>query len=476
MVLNQSATAMAKMIRERKISSVELITEHIKRIEEVNPVINAVVELLSGSALREARAADSRLAAGEPCGALHGVPISIKDSIDVQGTKCTAGTLGRKNAAAAARDATLVRRLRTAGAIPIAKTNLPDLLWAFESDNLIYGRSNNPYDLERTPGGSSGGEAALIAACGSPLGLGSDAAGSVRLPAAFCGIAGIKPTSGRLPRTGHVPPAGGWIEAIWQIGPMARSTEDLALAMNLCAGEDEADFTSPPMPLLNSDDARKKRLAFFTYNGFARCSNEVQQAVRRCADFLSRNGMEVEEQCPPGVDRAYELEMALLGADGGNGTDDYLRDVGSTAVHPLLVNGFLNRMRPFRATAAELASRWAEWDEYRARMRRFFEQYDAILCPVYTQPALPHGESVRDGNFEGFSYTMAWNVAGAPAATVRCAEAHGLPINVQVVTKPWRDLLAIDICRTIESEFGGWKPAKLATSPERIENQPVTAR
>ena len=140
---------------------------------------------------------------------------------------CTAGTLGLKSAPASTRDATLVARLRAAGAIPIARTNLPDLLFAFESDNLIYGRTNNPYDLSRTSGGSSGGEAALIAACGSPFGLGSDAAGSVRLPAHFCGIAGIKPTSGRLPRTGHVPPAGGWIETLWQIGPLARRVEDL---------------------------------------------------------------------------------------------------------------------------------------------------------------------------------------------------------------------------------------------------------
>ncbi len=476
MVLNQSAATMAKMIRERRISSVELITEHIHRIEQVNPQINAVVELLSDSALRDARTADQRLAAAEPCGPLHGVPISIKDSIDVQGTKSTAGTLGRKNAAAADRDSTLVHRLRAAGAIPVAKTNLPDLLWAFESDNLIYGRTNNPYDLERTPGGSSGGEAALIAACGSPLGLGSDAAGSVRLPAAFCGIVGIKPSSGRLPRTGHVPPPGGWIEAIWQIGPMARYTEDLALAMNLLAGEDEADFTCPPIPLLEPHDMRKKHVAFFTYNGFARCSKEVENAVRQCASFLSRSGMEVEEQSPPGVERAYELEMALLGADGGKGTDDYLRALGSTATHPLLETGFLNRMRPFRASAAELATRWAEWDEYRTAIRRFFERYDAILCPVYTQPALRHGESARDGNFEGFSYTMAWNLAGAPAATVRCAETSGLPINIQVVTKPWQDLLAIEICRVIESEFGGWKPPQLVTSQAQTENQPAMAR
>ncbi|HEX4809808.1 MAG TPA: amidase family protein, partial [Bryobacteraceae bacterium] len=187
---------MAKSIRSREISSVELVTAHLERIEQVNPAINAVIELLANSAMRQAKEADRQLAAGEDLGPLHGVPFSIKDSINVAGTKCTAGTLGRRNAVPAERDATLVARLRAAGGIPIAKTNLPDLLFSFESDNLIYGRTNNPYDLTRTPGGSSGGESALIAACGSPLGLGSDCAGSVRLPAAFCGITSIKPTSG----------------------------------------------------------------------------------------------------------------------------------------------------------------------------------------------------------------------------------------------------------------------------------------
>src|SRR5581483_10595303 len=181
MLLNQSAVSMAKRIRNRQVSSVELMEAHLAQIRRINPQINAVVEVLAGEAMAAAQQADAKLSAGKPCGPLHGVPFSIKDSIDVQGTKCTAGTLGRKNAAPAEHDATLVARLRAAGAIPIAKTNLPDLLFAYESDNYIYGRTNNPYDLARTSGGSSGGEAALIAACGSPLGLGSDAAGSVRL-------------------------------------------------------------------------------------------------------------------------------------------------------------------------------------------------------------------------------------------------------------------------------------------------------
>lgn len=444
------------MIRAKEISSVELLAAHVQQIEQINPALNAVVELLADSALFSARQADERMAAGEPCGPLHGVPFSIKDSIDVRGTKTTAGTFGRRDAMPAGQDATLVQRLRAAGAIPLVKTNVPDLLFSFESDNLIYGRSNNPYDVTRTPGGSSGGESALIAACGSPLGLGSDCLGSVRIPAAFCGITSIKPTSGRLPRTGHVPPAGSWFEALWQMGPMARYTEDLALAMQLLAGEDTCDFTSPPVPLLEPGDAKNTRIAFFTDNGFAPCAAEVQNAVRASAEFLSREGMHVEEHRPPGVEQVYELELALLGADGADGIDNYLKEAGSTKVHPFLT-AFVDHMRPYRATGTEFAARWALWDEYRANLRRFFLEYDAILCPVYTQPALKHRESIDEANFRGFSYTMAWNVAGAPSATVRCAGHNGLPINVQVVTKPWRDLLAIEICRIIESQFGGWQ-------------------
>jgi amidase len=458
-LVQQSAREMASAIRLRQISSFELVTAHVEQIQRVNPQINSAIEILAETALDSARAADEAFVRGETIGPLHGVPISIKDSMDVRGTRSTAGTWGRRNAPLADCDATLVRRLRNAGAIPIAKTNLPDLLFAYESDNLIFGRTNNPYDLDRTAGGSSGGESALIAACGSPLGLGSDAAGSVRVPAAFCGIASIKPTSGRLPRTGHVPPAGGWVEALWQIGPMARFTEDLALAMEIMAGEDGEDFTSPPVPLIPADYG-KLRIAYFTDNGIAVCSSEIVNAVRSCAGFLSEAGHDVVEARPPGIDLAYELEMALLGADGGDGIDAYLASAGSTQIHPLLEAGFLSRMRRYRCNASEFASRWAQWDEYRSAIANFFQRYDAVLCPIYTQAALKHGDSAKPGHFEGFSYTMAWNVSGNPAATVRVAEADGLPINVQVVTAKWRDLLAIEICRILEKEFGGWQAPK----------------
>src|SRR5580698_6338773 len=263
-VLALSGVAQAALIRARKISPEELFSLHLERIAEVNSAVNAVVEVMPPSTPMP--------------GPLSGVPFSIKDSIEVAGTVCSAGTWGYRNAPKSTRDATLVARLRAAGAVPIARTNLPDLLFAFESDNYIHGRTNNPYDHSRTSGGSSGGEAALIASCGSPFGLGSDAAGSVRLPAHYCGIASLKPTSGRLARTGHVPPPGGWIETLWQIGPMARRVEDLCAMIPILLGADGDDRTVVPMPYA-SDSLENLRIAYFTNNGFAEPDAETQNVV-----------------------------------------------------------------------------------------------------------------------------------------------------------------------------------------------------
>ena len=449
---------MAGLIRRREVSSVELVEAHLEHIGRVNRDLNAVVEVLAASARAAAAKADEATRRGEASGALHGVPFSVKDSIDVAGVRTTAGTWGRRNAPAAQRDATTVARLRSAGGIPIAKTNLPDLLFSFETDNLIYGRAQNPYDLQRSPGGSSGGEAALLAACGSPLGLGSDALGSVRVPAAFCGVTSLKPTSGRLPRTGHVPPAGGWVEALWQIGPMARQVEDLELAMELLAAPDGDDFTCPPVPLLPPRHLAGLRIAFFTQNGFAECSEEVAQVVRHSARELETLGAAVEEARPPGVAEAHELELAILGADGAKGIDDYLAAEGSTQVHPFLT-AFLAQMRPHATSVDGLARRWAQWDEYRRGLLRFFGRFDAVICPVYSHVAVEHGASKQDQMFRGFSYTMAWSAAGLPAGTVRCGEHDGLPVNVQVVGRAWEDMTVLSICKALEGAMGGWQAA-----------------
>jgi amidase len=470
-ILTLSARDQAGLVRERTISSRELISAHLERISVVNPVLHAAVEVEAERALEDAAAADRELAAGSSRGPLHGVPFSIKDSIEQAGCRCTAGTVGRRNAPLSTADATLVERLRNAGAIPIARTNLPDLLFAFESANLLFGRTNNPYDVTRTPGGSSGGEAALLAACGSALGLGSDAAGSVRLPAAFCGIAAIKPTSGRLPRTGHFPPAGGWLETVWQIGPMARRVEDLIEAMRLLTGPDGIDPTVPDVPYRDPQQVKlaELRVAFFIDNGMAAADGEVAGVVRRAAAALASVVRSVEETRPACLAAAYDLEMKLIGPDGGDGLRDYLHALGSSEVHPLLT-AWLDKLEPYRTDLAGLARYWADLDAYRAEMTRFLRHYDAILCPAYIHAALPHGESVRDDNFRGFSHTMAFNVAGWPAAVVRCGESGtGLPIAVQMAAAPWREDVALRLALWLEGAFGGWKPSPLFTLNPAVE-------
>src|SRR3954467_10102742 len=214
-IIYASASELARAIREREVSSVEVVGAHFKRIAEVNPKVNAVVLTTEEAARTRAREADEALARGEVWGPLHGVPVTIKDAFEMAGVVSAGGTKGRA-AFVPEEDATGVARYKQAGAVILGKTNTPEISLAFESDNLVYGRTKNPYDLTRTPGGSSGGEAAAIASGMSPLGLGSDAGGSIRLPAHFCGIAGIKPTSGRTARTGHFPPMGGMLDSIWQ--------------------------------------------------------------------------------------------------------------------------------------------------------------------------------------------------------------------------------------------------------------------
>lgn len=460
-ILTLSGLAQGGLLREGELSSEELVKLHIERIDAVNPSLNAVVEVLREEALAAARAADERRRAGAALSPLDGIPFSIKDSIEVAGTVCTAGTTGYRANAPSARDATLVGRLRAAGAIPLARTNLPDLLFAFESDNLIHGRTNNPYDLSRTPGGSSGGESALISACGSPFGLGSDAAGSVRVPAHFCGIASIKPTSGRLSRAGHVPPPGGWIEAVWQIGPMARHVDDLRALMPILLGDDFEDATVVPMPYGDPREVPvdRLRIGFFTNNGIAQPDSDVEDVVRQAAEALG-----AKECRPPGIERSLELEMKFLGPDGGAGIRQFLRSIGSAQTHPLL-EGWLAKYKGLDTSIGGFAGYWADLDRFRSDLHAFLVQFDVLISPVAAHAAVPHGTSIDEDVFPGFSYTMTHNLTGWPAAVVRCGQtAGGLPIGVQIAAHPWREDVALAIARRLEERFGGWQAAQ----PERV--------
>jgi len=453
----ESATAMAAAIREKQISSRELVRACLERIEAVNPRLNAVVQVCSEQALNEAQSADQRLARGELTGPLHGVPFTLKDAIETNGVICTGGTEGRAHYVPAA-DAIVVKRLRAAGAILLGKTNCPELGWAWEADNLIYGRTNNPYDLSLSPGGSSGGESAIIAAGGSPFGLGSDAGGSVRFPAHCTGIASIKPTSGRVPRTGHFPGPGGLLDALWQIGPLARFVEDLALVLPVISGVDMQDASIVPMSLGDprAVDLRRLRIAFHSDNGIVTPSSEITYAVNKAARALAEAGALVEEARPPAIKQTYDIYLGLFTADGGAGIESLLNTVGTRHVHPLMQR-VLDLQHQGAKSVGELGELIGRWDTFRREMLHFMSDYDALLCPVCSFAGMEHGSTYD--RLPSFSYTMSSNLTGWPAAVVRGGTTQsGLPIGVQIVARPWREDVALAVAQVLQNLLEGFQP------------------
>ncbi|MGH9454692.1 MAG: amidase, partial [Terriglobia bacterium] len=316
-LFGMSACEMAEQVRTRQISPVELIENHLQRIDQLNPALNAIIQVDQDRALRAAQAAEKAVAANQPLGPLHGVPITIKSSIDVAGLRCEVGSrlmAGRVPGA----DAPLVARLKSAGAIVLGNTNAPEMLMAYETDNLLYGRTNNPWDVSRTAGGSSGGESAAIAAGLSAGGVGSDGGGSIRIPAHYTGICGLKPTPGRIPATRHTPTPAGPFALVGVVGPMARTVADVRRLFEVMAGYDAGDPSSAPAPVRNvtAAEVRKMKIGFFEADGRTPVTAETQEAVRRAAQALADAGFAVEEFRPAGLERARQLWWNIFGRAG----------------------------------------------------------------------------------------------------------------------------------------------------------------
>jgi amidase len=446
-----STARLAQAIRSKSVSSSEAVDAYLRRIDEVNPRLNAVVHITADSARQQGQEADAALARDEIHGPLHGVPMTIKDSLDTAGVISTAGTTGRA-CFVPEQDATVVARLRGAGAILLGKTNTPELTLSFETDNAVYGRTNNPYDLSFTPGGSSGGAAAIIAAGGSPLDVGSDLAGSIRLPSHFCGIAGLKPTSGRVPRTGHTPPHGmGALDGFQTLGPMARYVEDLALVLPIIAGVDWHDPAIIPMPLDDPTAVSLEhlRVAYHTDNGLAPSTPETANVVRRAAKALGGVVLALEEARPSGIEQTLEIMGSLWGADGGAWRQRLLHRAGTAESSELPENTDQMLVAQFTGLLEKL-------DQFRSGMLAFLKDYDVIICPVNACPAMPH--TTTGANFPAFSYTITYNLTGWPVVVVRGGTSpDGLPIGVQVVARPWREDIALSVALFLESVLGGWQ-------------------
>ena len=449
-----SACVLAKALHERRVSSRELVDACLARVERVNPALNAVVTFCRERARGEAEAADADAERGDWRGPLHGIPITVKDSFDVAGVVSTWGTPGRAGFVPEA-DATVVARLRAAGAIVLGKTNTPELTMGFETVNALYGRTRNPYDLARTPGGSSGGAAAIVAAGGVPLDVGSDTGGSIRLPSHCCGVTGLRPTSGRVPRTGHAIGPGGAIDSLTQIGPIARRVEDLALVLRLIAGPDGRDPFVAPVPLGRPAEVALAglRVALLVDNGIAKPDPAVEAAVRAAAGVLEAAGARVEELRPPGIEETLDLFVRVQVLDGGAELRHLLARCGT----PLDESSLAALARLPAPPADQRVQVVERWDAFRTRLLAWMRDRDLVVSPVNAHAALLHGES--DWRVPAFGYTMTWNLTGWPAVVVRAGSSpEALPIGVQLVAPPWREDLALAAGARVEAVLGGWQP------------------
>jgi Asp-tRNA(Asn)/Glu-tRNA(Gln) amidotransferase A subunit family amidase len=460
-----SATSMAEQIRQKKLSPVELVEAHLAKIARLNPQLNAFVQIDSDTALRQAHVAEHSVTQGQNLGPLHGVPLSIKSSIDVGGgLRCESGTKLRAGCVPSP-DAPLVARLRKAGAIILGVTNTPELLMAWETDNLLYGRTNNPWDLSRTPGGSSGGEAAAIASGCSAGGVGSDGGGSIRVPAHFSGICGLKPTPGRIPATGHFPSSVGPFALLGVVGPMARTVADLKVLFEVMQGPDYGDPSSAPVPVRwpGEDELKKIRVGYFEEDGRTPVTSETRAAVESAAQALRRAGFKVERFRPESLELTRQLWWKFFGIAGAMLLGPMIK--GREADLSPILKEFSSWVAAEPAhTGTSLLDTWIQRDVVRTQVFRQMHEYPVLLCPVASIPAFRHGERSWkiDGQtvryLDAWSYAEWFNLLGTPAAVVPVAQsAEGLPIGVQISGLPWEEEKVLAVAAALDAECGGWR-------------------
>lgn len=455
-----SITQMSQFIGEQKLSPVELLRAHYARIERLNPKLNALIELRQEAALAEARAAEKAVARNAKLRPLHGIPISIKSSIAVAGLKFECGSPTRTRIIAS-EDAVLVQRLKQAGAIILGNTNVPEMLMAYETNNPLYGRTNSAWELSRTPGGSSGGEATAISAGLSAAGIGSDGGGSIRVPAHFSGICGLKPTPGRIPITGHWPESGGPFALLGVVGPMARRVEDLEIIFRVIAGFDAGDPMASPVPLaeVSQEELPRITIGYFEEHPSAPVTPETKAAVHTAIAFLQNSGFRVKPFLPDILDDAREHWWTLfvrLAAElltpQFKGREDEISTILTYSDRP--------------PTKEDLLSAWFRRDELRLRLMREMNDIPVLICPVCSVPAFRHGEREwRIGGrsvsyMDAMSYTQWFNLLGNPAVVVPVGVSpEGLPIGVQVVGQPNSEELILKVARALEKAVG---PSRMA--------------
>ncbi|MGA7521571.1 MAG: amidase [Acidobacteriaceae bacterium] len=456
------ATEQLALLRRRAITPVELAEEHIRQIERLNPRLNALVDF----DVEQVRAQARRVRIG--AGTLAGLPVTVKSSISVAGYRCEIGSTLLRGSVPST-NAVLVDRLLAAGAVILGTTNCPEFLMAYETENLLYGSTRNPWDLERTAGGSSGGEAAAIAAGLSAGGLGSDSGGSVREPAHFTGICALKPTARRFPAAGHLPPCQGPFAFLGSIGPLARTVGDVALLFEALAGQDPMDANSAPVAhrAVTREEAKQVPIGWFEDDGLVPVTEETRAAVEAAARALERQGFTVRRFRPQALEAARKLWWI------------FFMQCGAMLYEPM-IRGHEDELSPtFRdflalaraeapLTATSLLDAWVESDAVRGRLLEEMREFPVWLCPVCSIPAFRPFE--RSWRVEGQSvayldamrYTQWFNLLGGPAAVVPVSRSsEGLPLGVQIAGRPYADELVLAVAGAVESAFG-YEPPPMA--------------
>ena len=452
---------MAQLVRDRQISPVELVESHLRQIERQNPRVNAFVSVQAEPARAAARQAERALMHGDTPGLLHGIPVTVKDSFDIAGLPTFCGSRFRADHRAQ-RDSTAARRFQSAGAIILGKTNTPEFLNMYETDNHVTGRTNNPWNLERTAGGSSGGESAAIASYCSPGGIGSDAGGSIRVPAHFCGIAGLKPTPGRVSAAGHFPQIAHPGGLLGVGGPMARSAQDVRLLFAALSGYDPEDPFSAPVPL-RPVELKPVRIGVWPQFYNVPVSVETAAMVRDAALCAQQSGMGADEFIPRRLERAQDLWWIFFERLSAPLTQAII--AGREAEAHWSGTELMHRaLREPPVTTLELLSALAIRDRMRASVLRQMDEagITAILMPVCATPAFEHRQRILpigDGGTIELIQAMApvtpWNLLGMPGMVIPFGmSADGLPIGIQIVGRPWDEETIIDIAVRLEQARG----------------------